>query len=343
MTGPLAWGIVGTGNIATQFAKALPQSRTGRLAAVASRSRESAEAFGERWNAPNRHASYGAMLDDETVQAVYVSTPHPMHAEWAVRFARAGKHLLCEKPLTMNRREAEDVVRAAREAGVFLMEAFAYRVHPQTRRLIELVRDGAVGEVRLVEAAYGFVSTLGPRSRLFDPALGGGGILDVGCYPVSMARLVIGAALGRPFADPTGVGAAGRIGTTGVDEWTAATLGFDAGLVAQVSTGVSLQLENVVRVFGTEGSLVVPRPWFVPAGEPGRILVRRAGEPEREETTAPTVSPYALEADAVAEHLSARESPEMSLQDSLGNMSALDAWRAAIGLEHPADRASLPS
>src|SRR3954471_10300079 len=141
----LAWGILGTGEIARTFAKGRRGWRTGRPVAVASRSRESAEKFGERFNVPKRHASYEALLADPDVRAVYISTPHPMHAEWAIRAAEAGKHILCEKPIGVNYAEAMAIVEAARRHDVFLMEAFMYRCHPQTRRLVELIRGGETG------------------------------------------------------------------------------------------------------------------------------------------------------------------------------------------------------
>lgn len=159
-----------------------------------------------------------------------------MHAEWAMRAAERGKHILCEKPLALNHAEAMVVAEAAREHGVLLMEAFLYRCHPQTRRLLKILRTGRIGDVRLIEASFGFAASFNPGGRLFSQDLGEGGILDVGCYPASMARLVAGAALGKPFAEPLEVR-----GTTGLgeqsrdDEWAAATLKFDRNIVAQLS------------------------------------------------------------------------------------------------------------
>src|SRR5688572_32176004 len=198
--GRLNWGILGTGSIAGTFAEFLPASKTGNLLAVASRAPDRAARFAREWGVPRHYASYEALLADPDVRAVYVSTPHPQHKQWATRAAAAGKHVLCEKPLCLNHADAAAVIDAARAHGVFLMEAFMYRCHPQTRKLIDLLRGGAIGEVRAVHAAFSFRAPFDPASRLFNKALGGGGILDVGCYPVSMARLVAGVAAGADFA-----------------------------------------------------------------------------------------------------------------------------------------------
>ena len=180
----LRWGIIGTGGIAHRFAQGVQHSKTGELIAVGSRRQETADAFAKEFGVPHRHASYEALLADEDVDAIYVSTPHPMHAEWAIKSAEAGKHILCEKPLAINHAEAMAVVEAARENDVFLMEAFMYRCHPQMRRVVELVREGAIGRVCMIQATFSFQGGTDPKSRLMNNALGGGGILDVGCYPV---------------------------------------------------------------------------------------------------------------------------------------------------------------
>jgi predicted dehydrogenase len=342
MTEPLQWGILGLGGIARRFAEGLPQSRTGRLAAVASRSQEKAETFGAEFSAPRRHGSYEALLADPAVQAIYIALPHPMHAEWAIKAAQAGKHILCEKPLTVNHREAAAVVDAARQHDVFLMEAFMYRCHPQIARLVELVRGGVIGEVRAVRAAFSFDAGFNPDGRLLKASLGGGGILDVGCYPASLVRLVAGAAAGKDFADPLEVKGCAHLGATGVDEWAVAVMRFPSDIVAEVATGVRLARDNVAQIFGSEGWITVPEPW-TPRREPGsaRLLVQKKGEDRPEEIRVDSFdSLYALEADAVADNLARRQArpPAMTWDDSLGNMKTLDLWRKSIGLEYDADR-----
>jgi predicted dehydrogenase/aryl-alcohol dehydrogenase-like predicted oxidoreductase len=337
----VAWGILGTGSIAHTFAKAVGESKTGRLVAIGSRSQESADKFGNEFDVPHRHATYEELLSNPEVQAVYISTPHPQHAEWAIKTANAGKHILCEKPLTMNYPEAMAVVEAAVRNDVFLMEAFMYRCHPQTAKLVELIRDGAIGQVRVIQADFSFHGGYNPESRLLNPELGGGGILDVGCYCASMARLIAGAAQGKDFADPISVNAVGRLGETGVDEYTVASLEFPGGILAQLFTGVQVNSASTVRIYGSEGNILVPSPWFCgPTDGKIKIIVRRNGEAAREEIIEPQASLYAIEVDTVGENIEARRapSPAMSPEDSLGNMQTLDQWRQAIGLLYPDEK-----
>ena len=349
MASLLRWGIIGTGKIAHAFARGLTDSQTGRLVAVGSRAADTSLRFGREHGLDDDacHASYEALLAASDVEAVYISTPHPGHAEWSIKAAEAGKHILCEKPLAMNHAEAMAVVEAAQLHGVFLMEAFMYRCHPQTARLVELVRAGAIGNVGVIQAAFSFRTQGLPTSRLLDPSLGGGGILDVGCYPVSVARLLVGAAQGLPFVDPLDFHAVGKLGDTGVDDHTVAVASFPGGITAQLATGIRLQHDNTLRIYGDAGHFVVPEP-FTPAyaGGTSRILLHRSGSATPEEicieTPAAPYSLYTLEADHVAAHLEARQSPAMPWADTLGNMQTLDRWRAAIGLTYPLELATAP-
>ena len=332
MNNKLQWGVIGTGTIARKFATGLKQSKTGELAAIGSRSNHSALEFAKDFPA-SCHGSYEALLADPRVQAVYVSTPHPAHAEWAIRAAEAGKHVLCEKPLAMNHHEAQAMIDAARRHRVFLMEAFMYRCHPQTLRLAELIRQKVIGEVKLIRATFSFNFPFDPQSRLLNAELGGGGILDVGCYCASMVRLIAGAVSGKPFMDPSEVKGTGHIGSTGVDEYAIASLKFPNAVVAQIAAGVQLELENNVRIVGTEGSILVPSPWVMNGNEAGftKILVFKSHIPE-EIVIESDRGLYALEADHVAEQIAQghAQSPLVSWEDSLGNMRMLDIWRSQI-------------
>lgn len=341
MTEKLTWGILGTGNIANAFAQGLTSSQTGTLLAVGSRTQASADTFGEKWHIPHRHASYEALLADKEVQAIYISTPHPMHAEWAIKAAEAGKHILCEKPIGLNAAEAMAIIEAARRNDVFLMEAFMYRCHPQTAKLVELVSSGVIGKVRVIQAAFSFATEFNLASRLLNNALGGGGILDVGGYCTSMARLLAGAATGKPFAEPLHVSGAAHIGPLSrVDEYAVATLAFPGDILVQLLTGVQLQAREEVLILGTEGSISAPTPWL-PARNGGTttITVKRYSETQTQEITVEsTTGLYTYEADTVAMHLNARQAPAMSWDDTLGNMRTLDRWREAIGLLYDAER-----
>ncbi|MCW5547470.1 MAG: aldo/keto reductase [Opitutaceae bacterium] len=341
MTTPFGWGILATGRIAGIFAQGVARSQHSRLVAVGSRTPASAERFAKEFGVPRAHGSYEALLADPEVQAVYIAVPHPQHVEWAVKAAEAGKHILCEKPIGLNRAEAMVMAEAAREHGVLLMEAFMYRCHPQTAKIVELVRSGALGEVKLVQASFGFNAPFNAASRLWANAAGGGGILDVGCYPVSLARLIAGAMSGRPFLDPVAVTGAGQLHPeTGVDVVAAATLKFANGLVAQVATSVGVGQDNSARLYGTAGMLHVPSPWIPPSdGEAAKLFLHKDGKVEEIAIVTPAAL-YGLEADAVARALAAgrRETEAMSVADTLGNMAALDAWRAAVGLVYEQEK-----
>ena len=335
MSGKLAWGIIGTGNIAKTFARGLAPSTTGELLAVGSRTQESADRFGEEFSVPRRYASYEALLADPDVQAVYISTPHPMHAEWAIKAAEAGKHILCEKPITLNYPEAMAVIEAARRNDVFLMEAFMYRCHPQIAKLVELIKSKAIGEVRLIKASFSFHAGWNPEGRLLKHEMGGGGILDVGCYTTSVSRLIAGAALGKDFVEPIEVKAMGKIGESRVDDYTAALLRFPGDIIAQIATGVQLNQENTLQVFGTEGNIFLPVFWNPDKqGAQPAMTLTRYGQPAEDVTVEADRGVYTYEADTVAANIANRQAPPpaASWDDTLGNMRACDTWRLAIGM-----------
>jgi predicted dehydrogenase/aryl-alcohol dehydrogenase-like predicted oxidoreductase len=343
----IRWGILGTGAIARCFVQNLAKSRTGTLAAVGSRTQESADKFvaahgsaggGGAGSGVRAHGSYAALLADLNVDAVYVCPPHTLHAEWSIKAAGAGKHVLCEKPMAPSAAEAMAIFEAAEIARVMAVEAFMYRCHPQTAKLVEVIKSGAIGEVRLINAPFSFDSGFNPDSRLYRNDLAGGGILDVGCYAASIARLIAGAAVGEPFADPTHVSGTANLAPTGVDAWAAAVLKFKSGIVAQLSTGVNLNQDNVVRVFGSKGNITLPDPYLADRQNPpqGKIVITRGGKTE--EIAAPSEqTSFTLEADAFGDALLAGRLepayPAMSPADTLGNLRTLDRWRQTAGVQ----------
>ncbi|HUW30739.1 MAG TPA: aldo/keto reductase, partial [Planctomycetota bacterium] len=359
MAGKLQWGILATGVIARELADGVLGSSTGSLLAVGSRTQAKADKFGDELNIPRRYGSYEALLADPDVQAVYVATPHPMHAEWAIKAAEAGKHLLVEKPIGINAYEAMAIIDAARANDVFLMEAFMYRCHPQIAKLVELITSGAIGEVRMIQASFGYHLKAGPEHRAFAQELAGGGILDVGCYPVSAARLIAGAAVGAdgvrpghtpcaptssfPFAEPLEVKACGHLGETGTDVWTAATLKFPGGIVAQVATAtlVNMDGENVIRIFGSDGRITVPDPWTPGRWHrgPTKIIVQNYKDNQsREIMVDAPLDLYTYEADMVGANIEHRQAPAMRWDDTLGNMRVLDRWRQEVGLVYDLEK-----
>jgi len=335
----LKWGILGTGAIARAFADGLQLASKGILKAVGSRGKESAVAFANAYEGVTPHGSYEELLGDGEVDCIYISTPHPFHAQWTLRALEAGKHVLCEKPLALNQWQAHAMIECARAHRRFLGEAFMYRFHPQAARLVELIRTGRIGDVRMVRASFGFGGgdAIDPSSRLFDTSLGGGAILDVGCYTVSMSRLVAGGATGADFANPVSLHGSGRVGSTGVDEWAAAVLQFESGIVAQVATSIRAPLDNSLYISGSKGTLTVDDPWTANRKGPaaGRIHVVAGGSEEIVDVPV-EASSFALEADGVAEAITAGRleavPPAMTWDDSLGNMATLDMWRKAVGV-----------
>jgi predicted dehydrogenase len=348
----LHWGIIGPGSIARVFSNGLRFSKTGTLTAVASRNQEKAERFADLFSITKAYPSYEALLADETIDAVYIATIHPAHKEWVIKAAQAGKHILVEKPMGINQAEVAAMVDAARTHDVFLMEAFMYRCHPQIQKMADLIQDQAIGQVRVIRSAFGYQAAFNPDSRAYAYELIGGGIMDVGCYPASMARRVAGAAVGQPFLDPLEVKATGVLGETGVDYYTTAVLRFEHDMIAQISTAIACNLPTEITVIGSQGTLSLPQPWLpsspcrsAPAPlsldtafPPSSILLQRSGQSEPEHIAVEADRDlFTYEADMVANHIDARQAPAMSWDDSLGNIRLLDQWRAEIGLAYPQD------
>ncbi len=336
----IRWGIIGPGTIAQRFAENLQQSPDGRLVAIASRN-PSRPGLAERFPGARILDGYEALIGDPEVEAIYIATPHPFHAQWAIRAAEAGKHLLVEKPIAMTAYEAEAVIHAARKSGVFLGEAFMNLLHPHTARLLDLLRSGAIGDIMLIKADFGFrMGNPDPKHRLLANDTAGGAILDICCYPVSMARLIAGAAIDRPFADPVKVSGAGHLGPTGADEWASALLQFPNGIVAEVSGSVMVTQDNTVRVFGSTGWLEAKSPWFCTGRQGGTadIVIHRPDGTDETVTVEEKRWLYTFEIAAVAQAIRAGrqefEPPGMTWANSLGNMRVIDKWRTDIGLQY---------
>lgn len=354
MTSPTTarWAVLGAGSIARRFVSQLPSSG-GVLAAVGSTDEGRAAGLAafavEQGAGPGgsggpdgsggdavRTGTYAEILADPSIDAVYVATVHTGHARLVLDAIAAGKAVLCEKPLTPNAGTTMVVADEARQVGATLVEAYMYRFHPQTRALLDLVREGAIGELVHIDAAFSFAVAV-REGRLFDVETAGGGILDVGGYPVSMARAVVGAARGRAFAEPLAVTAKGALGPTGVDEWTVAQLDFGDGVTATVRCGVRVDDANAVTITGSLGSIVLTDPWTL--GEQPEMTVRTV-DGETRSLSFSGAQPYGLEAAATIAALrdGSGETLESGLDDSVGTARVLDQWREAISLRYPFER-----
>ncbi len=335
----LRWGILSTGSIAKRFATALKKSSTGRLTAVASRTEDQAKGFAREFDASHAHGDYASLISNPEVDVIYVAPPHPMHKEWVLRCAEGGKAILCEKPAGMNSGELEEMLAAAKSNGVFFMEAFMYRCHPQTRLLRETLRREEIGAVRMIHATFSYPSpSYNPKERRYARELGGGSILDVGCYGVSMARLVAGEIAGRRFANPLEVkGFSRHEPQERTDLTAAALLRFDGDLIAMIQSGIALKGDNIVRIEGEKGAITVGCPWAVRHGESFiQVTNHLTGETRIQQPTRPDEDLYAYEIDEVGRAVSSgeKESPEMNWEDSRGNAAVLDAWLKEAGVSY---------
>jgi predicted dehydrogenase len=308
-------GIISTGGIAHTFASDLAHTDSGRAVAVGSRRQASAEAFGAEFGIPNRHDSYEALVQDPEVDAVYVGTPHPMHHEDALLALRAGKHVLVEKPFTMNAAEAEVLVAEARQRGRFLMEAMWARFLPHMREVQRLLADGGLGEIATVHADHSQWFVEDRSHRLFAPELGGGALLDLGIYPVSFASMVLG--------EPSRVLALADPAFTGVDAQTSILLGYESGAHAVLNCTLRAVGPTRAAIVGTEGRIEIDGPFYAPATF---TLIPRQGEPQRR-FDPPAEGGLRHEADEVARCLGEGllESPLMPLDETLAIMRTMDA------------------
>ncbi|MEQ8674560.1 MAG: Gfo/Idh/MocA family oxidoreductase [Aggregatilineales bacterium] len=324
MAEKIGWGIIGTGNIAHQFAKGLKAVDDAELVAVGSRSQESADEFGDEFDVPNRHATYEALAGDPDVDAVYISTPHPMHIHNAVLCIEAGKAVLVEKPFTVNAADAKRILDAGRNNGVFVMEAVWTRFLPAHMKIKELVAEGAIGEVRMVQVDFGFRTQLEPEHRLFAPELAGGALLDVGVYPINMAWMMLG--------EPQSIVSAGDIGQTGVDEQAAFIFTYPQGELAVLSCAIRTDTRHEATIYGTEGRIHIPRHWW----KAEKFTMQRGADVQEFEFPFDG-NGYEYEAREVGRCLreGVLESPIMPQEDSLNIMRAMDTIRAQWGLTYP--------
>ena len=320
----IQWGILGPGSIANRFAGSLSSVPGAELYAVGSRTQARADEFADKYGAPKRYDSYEALATDPDVQVVYIATPHPQHKDAALLCLKNGKSVLLEKPFTVNAKEAAEVIDFARAQDLFIMEAMWARFFPGMVKVRELIAAGTIGEVRMLQADFGFRTDVNPEGRLFNLALAGGGLLDVGVYPISLASMFLGT--------PTEVSGLAQIGETGVDEMAAVTLKYSGGQLASIVTGVRVNTPSEATVFGTNGSIKLHAPfWNVT-----KLTVNSGGKSE--ELSIPYENGgFNYEAQEVMDCLRAgkSESAVMPLDETLSIMQTMDTLRAQWGLVYP--------
>ncbi|MEW6404786.1 MAG: Gfo/Idh/MocA family oxidoreductase [Chloroflexota bacterium] len=307
----LNWGLLSTAKINAALIKPLNASNRTRLLAVASRSQSSAEAYAREWRIPRPYGSYEALLADPEIDVIYNSLPNHLHAEWTIRALRAGRHVLCEKPLALTLAEVDAMTRASHETGRVLMEAFMYRHHPQTLKVKELVEDDAVGELRFIRGSFTFTLDRPGNYRQIKE-MGGGSIWDVGCYPISYARMIVG-------EEPLEVFGWQVKGPSGSDETFAGQMRFANNILFQFDSSFQSPFRASMEIVGADGILSIPEPF-----KPGRnesIYLRRGDKEEAVKIQGEEL--YRGEVENMVDVILNGSSPRVTLADSRGTIAAI--------------------
>jgi xylose dehydrogenase (NAD/NADP) len=322
---PVTWGILSTANINRLVIPGARASDKVDLLAIASRDRARAEAYAREWEIPRAYGSYDELLADGEIEAVYISLPNSLHCEWSVRAVEAGKHVLCEKPMSRRAAEVEGAFDAAERAARILTEAFMYRHNPQASLLRRLVSDGAIGELRVIRSCFSF-SLYDEENIRLRTDVEGGSLMDVGCYCVNSSRLLGG--------EPEVVYGHQVVGPTGTDWVFAGTMQLPGGVIAQFECGTSLPSRDELEAIGSEGSLFLDDPWHATTPV---IEVRRDDgvdriELEREDS-------YRLELENLSDAIRGEAEPLLGRDDAVGNARAIEALYASAESDAPVDLA----
>lgn len=328
MSSKFKWGIIGPGNISKKFAQGLTGLDDAELYAVASRTPGKGEAFIEEFGGEKAYASYEELVADPKVDAVYVATPHVFHRDNSILCLKAKKPVLCEKPMTVCEKHTREMVDTARKEKVFLMEAMWTRFFPLMEEVRNLIAKGAIGEVRMVNADFGFRGGLNPKGRLFDLNLGGGGLLDVGVYPISFFNMILG--------EPVSVQGSAQMGETGVDEQAAFVFAHEEGRMAYGACGVRTATPQEAIILGTEGRIHIDAPFWNPRSF---SLIKPGEEPVSKEFPIEKGNGYKFEAMAVKAAVESGkiESDVMPHEDSLAVARTMDRLRKQWGLTYPVE------
>jgi len=320
----IRWGIIGTGLIAKEFAAGLTSASDAELVAVASRSKKTADAFGDVAHVKKRYDNYEALAQDPDVDAVYVATPHSFHKENTIMCLRAGKAVLCEKPFAINAQEATEMIQVARERHLFLMEAMWSRFFPLMTKLREMIASGAIGEVRMLMADFGYrLDDL--KNWVFNPNYGGGGLLDVGIYPLSLTHWI--------FGIPNRIVSMVDLGETGVDEQSAVLLGYEDGRIALIASGTRTETPQEAYLLGTKGRIHIHSPWW----RPKTLTLSLSSRADEVMQVPYQGNGYNFKAEEVARCLreGKTESQTMTLDETLAIMKTMDTIRDQWKLKYP--------
>jgi predicted dehydrogenase len=313
MTAKLNWGLLSTARINKALFYPLRTSKRNQLLAVASRTREKAETYAREKKIKRAYGSYEELLADREIDIIYNPLPNHLHAEWTIKAVEAGKHVLCEKPLALSVEEVDAMSTAAEKHGKVVAEAFMYRTHTQTLKVREIVESGKLGNVKMVHGAFTFEMT-NPDDYRWKPEMGGGSLWDVGCYPLSYTRTVLG-------AEPLEVFGWQVTGQTGVDDSFAAQLRFQGDILVQFDCSVTIPYHVFMEIIGSEGTLIIPHP-FNPGAKETLYLTRKG---KTETIAVKGTEPYVSEVEDMADAILEGKPQRVSLADSRANVATIRA------------------
>lgn len=322
--GPIRWGIAATGGIAASFVEDFSKLADGEIGAVGSRASSSAEGFAATHGIGRAHGSYEALAADPEIDVVYVAGIHPVHAEQAVMFLDAGKHVLVEKPMALNVAQVDSMIEAAARNDRFLMEAMWMRFNPAHVEMMSRINDGVIGEVRRISADFSFALPFDPEHRLWDLAKGGGALLDLGIYPITLAWWVLG--------PPAHIDAVGHLAETGVDDEVTLLLSWEGGASATLTAGLRVPGTMAARIEGTQGAIDLPAP----AHCTNRMTIRTGADTEQIAAEPAGLRHQVLEVHRCIRD-GIRESPRMPLATSRSIIERFDEIREAVGVRYDAD------
>jgi len=321
MSKKIRWGILGTGMIAKKFAKDLKATDLGELHATGSRSQDTANLFSSEFGG-KAFNSYESLINDSEIDAIYNPLPNGLHAEWSIKAMNAGKHVLCEKPMARNISEVEEMFKVSEQTGKVLIEGFMYRAHPAIQKLIETVRNGTLGKVKLIRSNFSFTREVMDSDARYKAEHAGGGLMDVGCYCVNLARAIMG-------KEPSETSCIAHIHDKGVDDYAAGLLNFNGETLMTFTCGMTVMNNWTTYISGDKGEIKIEAPWFcdgtfkLTKGEQSEVIEARTDKPM-----------YALEAEAFSKAVAGDE-PWITKADTLGNMRVLDQLRQQSGVIVP--------
>lgn len=323
----IKWGIIGTGNIAKTFANEFKYVDSGSVFAVASRDQERASEFAEKFGIRKAYHGYKNLVKDPEIDVVYIATPHSYHHNNTILCLKHNKAVLCEKPIAVNLQQTQTMISMAKEKNLFFMEAMWTYFLPAIIKAKKWISQGKIGEIKLLKSDFGFKTEVNPESRLYNPELAGGALLDVGIYPIAIANLLLS-------GQPSAIHAVAFMGKTNIDEHDSILLKYESGAIAQLGCSLQADLVDDTFIFGTEGKIHIPNFWKASKA----ILENNDGTFIYEDTR--DSEGYNYEIEAVNRHLlqNETESDIMSFNESIHNIKIMDQIRSIIGLKYPFEK-----